>query len=207
MRGFPPAIMLTPFNLPISGKPDEGTDVNPSKPDRYGALSIGLHWLMLLLLVAVYASMELRGIFPKGSALRDGMKTWHYMLGLSVFVLVWMRLAARLLTRTPVIEPALSPWQMRLSLLLHVALYLLMIVMPLLGWLLLSAGGKPIPFFGLELPALIAENKANAEQMKEIHEAFSTVGYVLIGLHAAMALFHHYWLRDNTLKRMLPGRM
>jgi cytochrome b561 len=181
--------------------------MNFDKPNKYGALSIGLHWLMLLLLAAVYASMELRDIFPKGSALRDAMKTWHYMLGLSVFALVWLRLAARLLTPTPAITPALPPWQLRLSLAMHVALYLLMIIMPVLGWLLLSAGGKPIPFFGLELPALIAENKANADQIKEIHETFGTIGYVLIGLHATLALFHHYWLRDNTLKRMLPGSM
>lgn len=181
-------------------------NINPNNPARYGALSIGLHWLMLLLLAAVYASMELRGIFPKGSALYNGMKAWHYMLGLSVFVLVWIRLAARLLTPTPAITPALPQWQMRFSLWMHAALYLLMIVLPLLGWLVLSAGGKPIPFFGLELPALIAENKGNARQIKDLHEAIATAGYFLIGLHAAAALFHHYWVRDNTLRRMLPGR-
>jgi len=51
---------------------------------KYGAASVGLHWLMLLLIAAVYACMEFRGIFPKGSALREEMKTWHYMLGLAV---------------------------------------------------------------------------------------------------------------------------
>lgn len=180
--------------------------MNANNPARYGALSIALHWLMLLLIVAIYASMELRGIFPKGSALYNGMKTWHYMLGLSVFVLVWVRLAARLLSTTPAIDPPLPPWQRRFSAGLHVALYLLMMVLPMLGWLMLSAGGKPIPFFGLELPALIAENKANAKQIKELHEAIATAGYFLIGLHAAAALFHHYWLGDNTLKRMLPNQ-
>ncbi|WP_025917264.1 cytochrome b [Herminiimonas sp. CN] len=179
--------------------------MNTNNSGRYGTLPIGLHWLMLFLLAAVYASMELRGIFPKGSALRDGMKMWHYMLGLSVFTLVWIRLAARLLTSAPAITPAPPQWQMRLSLWLHVALYLLMIVTPLLGWLLLSADGKPVPFFGLELPALIAESKDNAKQIKELHETIATAGYFLIGLHAAAALFHHYWIRDNTLRRMLPG--
>lgn len=171
---------------------------------RYGAWSIGLHWLMLCLFVAVYASMELRGMFPKGSALYNGMKTWHYMLGLSVFGLVWIRLAARLLTPAPAIVPAPPRWQQRLSSWMHLALYLLMVCMPLLGWLLLSAGGKPIPFFGLALPALIAENKANARQIKDLHEAIASAGYFLIALHAAAALFHHYWVRDNTLARMLP---
>lgn len=180
--------------------------MHANKPDRYGVVPMGLHWLMLLLLVAVYASMELRGIFPKGSAQYNGMKTWHYMLGLSVFVLVWVRLAVRLMSTMPAIVPPLPQWQMRFSHWVHAALYLLMMVLPLLGWLVLSAGGKPIPFFGLELPALIAENKANAKQIKELHEAIATAGYFLIGLHAAAALFHHYWMGDNTLKRMLPGR-
>ncbi len=53
------------------------------KPYRYGALSIGLHWLMLLLIAAVYACIELRGNFPKGSDMREGLKTWHLMLGLT----------------------------------------------------------------------------------------------------------------------------
>ena len=55
--------------------------------DRYRSLSIGLHWIMLLLLIAVYACIELRVFFPKGSDLRTALKTWHFMLGLSVFVL------------------------------------------------------------------------------------------------------------------------
>ena len=79
-----------------------------------------------------------------------------------------------------------------------------MIGMPILGWLLLSASGKPIPFFGLHLPALISENKSVADTIKEIHETGGTVGYFLIGFHAAAGLFHHYFVRDNTLLRILP---
>jgi cytochrome b561 len=81
-----------------------------------------------------------------------------------------------------------------------------MIGQPLLGWLILSANGDPIPFFGLQLPALIAENKDLVDVLKEVHETSGTVGYFLVGLHAAAALFHHYITRDNTLVRMLPGR-
>jgi cytochrome b561 len=71
---------------------------------------------------------------------------------------------------------------------------------------LLSAAGKPIPFFGLDLPALISENKDLARTLKELHETCGTIGYFLIGLHAVAALFHHYIVRDNTLLRMLPKR-
>lgn len=115
----------------------------------YGVLSMGLHWLMLLLLIAVFATMELNDIFPKGSTGRAGMKTWHFMLGLSVLALVLLRLLLRLTDTAPVITPAPARWQERLGKLMHVALYVFMIAMPVLGWLILSAKGKPIPFFGL----------------------------------------------------------
>jgi len=175
-------------------------------PDRYSRLSITMHWLMLILLVTVAATMELRGVVPKGDPLREVLRTWHYMLGLSVFALVWLRL---LLQRgpTPPIVPAPPAWQNAAARLMHVALYTLMIGLPILGWLTLSAKGKPIPFFlGLQLPALIAESKATASWLKELHEAGATAGYVLVGLHAAAGLYHHYIQRDNTLARMLPGR-
>ena len=173
---------------------------------RYGSLSIGIHWLLLLLFIAVYGCIELRSFYPKGSDLREALKTWHFMFGMLVFVLVWLRLAARLAGPAPGIKPEPASWQQLSAKLMHLALYALMIVMPLSGWLLLSATGKPIPFFGLELPALIGANKGLASQIKEIHEFLGTAGYYLIGLHAAAALYHHYIMRDNTLTRMLPGR-
>lgn len=174
--------------------------------DRYGSLSIVLHWLMLLLIIAVYACIELREFYPKGSDLREALKTWHFMLGLSVFVLVWVRIYARLTAPSPRITPEPASWQSLSAKLVHIALYALMIGMPLLGWLLLSAAGKPIPFFGLELPALVSKNKDLADLIKEIHETVGTAGYFLIGLHALAALFHHYVVRDNTLLRILPNR-
>lgn len=173
---------------------------------RYGSLSIGIHWLMLLLFVAVYGAVELPELFEKGSNPREMLMTWHFMLGMLVFVLVWLRLAARLSGPTPTITPELPKLQQLAATALHLALYLLMIGMPLTGWLMLSAAGKPIPFFGLELPALIGENKALAKQIKEVHEFVGTTGYYLIGLHLAAALYHHYLRHDNTLMRMLPER-
>jgi cytochrome b561 len=172
---------------------------------RYGALSIGLHWLTLLLLVAVYACIELRELFPKGSEPREALKAWHFMLGLSVLALVGLRLVSRFTNPEPRIEPAPSNAQKLLARLMHVMLYVMMIGMPIAGWLLLSAAGKPIPFFGLTLPALVGQSKSLAGLLKEVHEAGGTVGYFLIGGHAAAALFHHYFIRDNTLRRMLPS--
>ena len=172
--------------------------------NRYGSLSIGLHWLMLLLLIAVYASIELHELFPKGSDPRAALKTWHFMLGLSVFALVGLRLAIHLSGPTPRVVPTPAKWQRRSATFMHFALYAWMVGMPLGGWLLLSAAGKPIPFFGLQLPALVGENKGVADLLEEIHEIGGTVGYFLIGFHSAAALFHHYISRDNTLVRILP---
>jgi len=173
---------------------------------RYGGLSIALHWLMLVLMIGVYACIELKGNFPKGSDTRELLKQWHFMLGLGVFALVWLRLLARVIAPTPKIVPAIPAWQAIPAKLVHLALYVLMIGAPLAGWLILSAAGKPIPFFGLELPALIGKNPELAGQIKEVHEWVGVAGYWLIGLHAAAALFHHYVSRDNTLTRMLPRR-
>ena len=176
-------------------------------PDhRYHALLIGAHWLTLALLIAVYGLIELREFYPKGSDARELMKTWHFMLGLSVFALVLVRLPLRLALHAPPITPAPPAWQQRLAAAMHVALYGLLLVLPLLGWLTLSAKGRPVPFFGLELPALLAPDKALAENLEDLHELIGELGYWLIGLHAAAALYHHYLVRDDTLRRMLPGR-
>ncbi len=79
--------------------------------DRYGSASIGLHWLMLVLIAAVYACIELRGVFPKGSDARELMKTWHFMLGLSVFILAFLRLLVRLASGSaPSIKPPIAGW-------------------------------------------------------------------------------------------------
>ena len=171
--------------------------------ERYSSATIALHWFMLALLAAVYACIELREFWPKGSDRRALLKTWHFMLGLSVLALVGIRIVARLLGGTPPIVPAPPTWQQRLGQVVHGLLYLLMIAMPIGGWLILSAEGDPIPFFGLELPALVAPDEAFAKQIEELHETGGTIGYWLIGLHAAAALFHHYIMRDNTLRRML----
>lgn len=190
---------LTPFDR--LGPKD--TMNMPKTPTRYSVPSIGLHWLMLILLVAVYACMEFSGNFPKGSDTRALLKTWHYMLGLSVFVLVWIRLVVKLTGHAPAMEPA-PVWQNRLARLVQIALYALMVGMPIAGWLLLSAKGQVIPFFGLQLPALLAKNKDAAGWIRDVHEAGASAGYILVGVHALAALYHHYFLRDNTLRRMLP---
>jgi superoxide oxidase len=172
---------------------------------RYPRLLVGLHWATLLLLLAVYGCIELRVNFPRDSMVRAGLKEWHYALGLAVFALLWLRLALRL--RGPLPSAILSGWQQWLASVMHLLIYIFMAVMPLLGWALVSAEGKLPEWYGLTLPPLMALEPALAERLEGWHETVGVAGYWLIGLHAAAALFHHYWLRDSTLRRMLPGRV
>lgn len=172
---------------------------------RYAKLSMTLHWLMLVLFVGVYACIELKSFVPKTNGLRSLLLGMHGVFGITIFVLVWIRLLGRI-KPAPSILPPLPLWQKVLSRVVHLALYALMIATPLLAWLMLSASGKPIPYFGIFLPSPLTLDPELARQLKSWHEWVGNLGYWLIGLHAIAALFHHYVLGDNTLLRMLPGR-
>lgn len=175
-----------------------------STPHRYARLSMSLHWLMLALFVGVYACIELKGLAPRGSTLRSLLSGLHGMFGLSIFALVWLRLLGRLMYQAPPITPAPRTWQLGMAHLVHGLLYALMIATPVLAWLMLAAGGKPVPYFGFFLPAPVSVDPDLARQTKGWHEWAGNLGYWLIGVHAAAGLFHHYLVRDNTLRRMLP---
>lgn len=175
-----------------------------NSPRRYGSLAIALHWLMLLLIIAVYACIELREVFPRGSDPRAMLKSWHFTLGLSVLLLATLRLAVHLFGPTPRIEPEPPRVQRLAARAVHVALYAFMLLQPLMGWLVLSAEATPVPFYGLTLPALTGADERLADDIEDLHESVGRAGYFLIGAHAAAALFHHFFLRDNTLRRMLP---
>ena len=173
-------------------------------PGRYSTVSVVLHWLMFLLIAATYAAIELHEGFQRGSAVRQTLETAHYVLGLSVFALVWLRLAARLAWPAPAaIEQG---WRHVASALTHALLYVLMIAMPLMGWILLSAEGETVRILGAKLPLLMGEDRSLAELVEELHELGGTIGYWLIGLHAAASLFHQYVLKDRLMARMRPLR-
>lgn len=140
--------------------------------NRHGSVSIGLHRLMP---TGVFACIELRELFPEGSNPREALKAWYSMLGLSAFVLVWLRLAMHFSGPTPRIEPVPPAWQRLSATLVHAGLCALMIGLPSGGWVPLSASGTPIPFFGLQLPALMGENQGLADPIREIHETGGTV--------------------------------
>ncbi|MDX1802598.1 MAG: cytochrome b [Alcanivorax sp.] len=168
-------------------------------------LSKGLHWLIALLLVAVWGSIELHEFYSKGDPMREWWKMLHFSLGLTVLMLMLIRFYWRATHPRP--APLGAPWQQRLSGLIHGLLYLVVIGMPLGGFSVRQFAGKPIEVYGLfTVPQLTPVNHDLAEAIEFLHtEVFWYLLLGLLGLHVAGGLWHHFVDRDSTLKRMLPG--
>lgn len=173
-------------------------------PAQYARSQILLHWLTVLLLVVAYAMMELRGFTVKGSWPRDAMTVSHFSVGCCVLLFMVVRLLERLRKQTPPITPAVPRWQTGMSHLVHTLLYVLFVVLPVLGIMSRYLKGSPWSMFWLNMPVAAAPDPATASMLIHWHETLANLGYWLMGLHAAAALFHHIFLRDDTLRRMLP---
>lgn len=173
--------------------------------NKYAPLSIALHWLTVILMIAIYASIELHEAIPRGNPLRGAMEDWHIYLGLTVFALAAFRLAVNLRLTAPPITPPPPVWQLRAVKGMKVYLYVLLLLAPLLGWLYLSAEGEAIVWFFVSLPALAPASESLAGFAGEAHEILGLSGYFLVGIHALAALYHHYVVRDDTLRRILPA--
>lgn len=171
---------------------------------RFSLPLIVLHWSTLLLIAGAYLTSELQEAF-EDTPTEALIGEWHALLGLTVFALAVPRMVVRAVSRAPAIEPPPPRWQARIATLVHVALYGVMILLPLTGWLMLNADGETVTWFGRTLPALIGPSRRLAHALEDVHETIANAGYVLIGLHAAAALFHHYVVQDNTLRLMVPG--
>jgi cytochrome b561 len=170
----------------------------------YGSMNIALHWTTLVLMIAIYASIEWHETLPRGTDLRRLTEDWHIYLGLILLPLALFRFVVILRTSIPAITPTPPRWQLIASTTLKVYLYVLMIGMPIIGWIMLSAEGHSVAFFSIPLPALAPESEALADIAKEAHEILGTSGYAFITLHAIAGLYHHFIVKDDTLRRMLP---
>ena len=168
----------------------------------YGYVVVTLHWLSVILVVATYALMDLKFLAARGSILRSNMAGWHYLAGLSLFFLTWLRLLMRSIGNTPISQPPPTLLPKILGSTVKAALYGILIGLPLLGWLTLNASGNQLDYFGLSLPTLISKNPTLARDLKELHEELATIGYILILLHTLAALFHYYIQQDNTVQMM-----
>ncbi len=170
----------------------------------YTSTAIRLHWLLAIAIVGTCAV----GIYMHELPLSpDKLKiyAWHKWAGVTIFLLAWVRLAWRLTHRPPGPPVGMPVWQHRIAEAVHGLLYVLMLAVPLSGWLMSSAKGYQTVWFGvLPLPDLLQKDVALGDMLKTLHAwlNFSLAGLVLA--HAAAALKHHFVDRDDVLKRMLP---
>lgn len=172
------------------------------KQNRYSTVAILLHWLMALLILITWTIALAVDDMPLSPARIAGV-SWHKWLGTTVFFLVWLRLLWRLTHPAPKLEIAMPAWQEKAMHWTHIALYLLMILTPVVGWLMSSAKGYTVNYFGLfELPDLVPQDKALGRFLKETHEVLANGLMLLVGLHILAALKHQFIDKDNLLARM-----
>lgn len=182
--------------------------VNPENnvPQRYNALAIGLHWLSALLVIAAIVLIEMKGWFPKSSPLRDGVKLWHFQIGAMVLLATVLRVFCLLLGSRPAPVAPRGSLAQRLGASAHSLLYLLLLLLPLSGVMILIAAGKPVSLLAFDLPIWSEENRDTAKSIKKLHELFGNALIALILVHAAAAVWHQFVRKDGLLQRMLPRR-
>lgn len=171
----------------------------------YNGIAKTFHWLVFVLMSGAFVVGFYMGDLPL-SPTKLQLVSWHKWCGVTIFFLVLLRLTWRLMNPPPLQTATMPQWQVQASEIVHRLLYLLMLAMPLSGWLMSSAKGVPTVWLGLiQLPDLLEKNKPLGKALEEVHE---TIGYMiltLVTLHVLAALKHHFIDRDNVLARMLPG--
>ena len=171
---------------------------------RYTSTAIVMHWTVAVLIV-VSVSIGLYMVELKLSPTKLKLYSWHKWVGISIFLLVVARLLWRALNPPPPLPATMPKWQHTAAHLSHWLLYALLICIPISGWLMSSAAGVPVVYFGvLPLPDLVEKNKEVFETLKSLHEALAFTMVGLVALHVAAAVKHHVVDRDDVLHRMLP---
>jgi cytochrome b561 len=177
---------------------------------RYSGIAIVLHWLLALVLVALFVLGVYMADLPF-SPQRVKLYNYHKWAGVVVLTLSFLRLLWRLTHRPPelpvAVATAMPPWQHWVHHGTHYALYALFFAVPLLGWAYSSAAGFPIVVFGvLPLPDFVAVNKPLAEAIKPWHGYAAFAMAALALLHVAAALKHQLVDRDGLMSRMWFAR-
>jgi len=172
-------------------------------PERYSVPAILAHWLMALMLVTSFGVGLYMADLPF-SPLRVRLFNWHKWVGITILALALFRLCWRVFN-TPKAEPVMPAWQSVASRLVHRLMYVLFFAVPLVGWAFSSAAGVPVVWFGvIPLPDFVAADKATAELIKPWHGRLAWTLAMLVCVHVAAAVKHHFIDRDGLLFRMLP---
>ena len=178
----------------------------PNSEQEWGAIAKALHWIMALGILAMFILGWVAVTAPV-SPTKLELFIWHKSMGLSLLGLVCVRLLWRLTNKTPIPPSNVSPLEHRLAKAGHAMLYLLMILMPLSGYVINSTANFTFKFFGwMPVPNLIPASKAWQTIAENVHFTLFWVFALLIAVHIAAAIRHHVIKRNNVLSRMLPTR-
>jgi cytochrome b561 len=178
-----------------------------TRTDHYPATSKLLHWLVAasVLITAPVAIAMTR--IDKGPT-QDVLYNLHKSLGVLILFLMVLRLINRLAAGALAPEAEIPSWQKTVSSIVHTSLYVLLLAMPVVGYIANSAYGASTPFFGLfELPGIVGKNEVLATQLFTLHRWVGWLVILLVLTHVSAALYHHIIRRDVVLKRMLPQAM
>jgi cytochrome b561 len=174
-----------------------------STSSRYGAVAQAFHWLIVVLVLAAYV-LSKSDAYSLYSATADGTRRVHETLGMLVFIVAALRMLWRLIDSAPAIEP-MPRWIAAAAKLVRCALYALLIAIPATAMLGTWLEGLPLTFPGFDIAPPMAQAHGLGQLITEIHTIFGNAIPWIAGLHAAAALFHHFYLRDGVLKSMAPG--
>ncbi|WP_338468536.1 cytochrome b [Novosphingobium sp. ZN18A2] len=167
---------------------------------RYNAVARALHWIIAILIIVNLALGLAHESLPKAW----NVMTWHKSFGLSVLILTVIRILWRFTYKMPPWPATMPQSQVVIAKLTHLALYFLMLAMPITGWIFSSAGKYPIALFGIPWPKLaVTKDMAITGISHEGHEILGFIAIALIVLHIAAAIYHHRVVKDDILKRMM----
>ncbi len=171
---------------------------------RYCAVAITLHWLIAAVIFCTFLLGQYMTELDV-SPTKLKLYAYHKWIGVTIFMLVLVRLGWRLSHRPPPPPMSMPAWQHSAANITHFLLYALTLLIPLSGWLMSSSLGFQVVYLGLlPIPDLLGKNKELADQFEQLHEALNWLMVLLIALHVAAALKHHLMDRDDVLWRMLP---
>ena len=173
---------------------------------KYTATAMLVHWAMAIGLIGMFFFGLYMADLPVSPA-KLKYYSWHKWAGVTLFALLAFRIVWRATHRPPELPVHMSRGERFVAHAGHAALYLLMIAVPLSGWLMSSAKGIQTVYFGVwPIPDLLAKNDELAKLLQTAHWALNMLLAAVVISHVAAALKHHFLDRDDVLTRMLPSK-
>jgi cytochrome b561 len=170
---------------------------------HHDALTLTLHWISLLAVGSAIATGWIMEDLPKGPA-KLQVVNLHASFGVLIMALTLVRLLWR--SAAPAVAPLERPWWLYVAAkVMQIALYALLVAIPLSGVLMMAAKGRSFEVFGLfTMAPLLQLDRGLTHSLEEIHEVMANLMIGLVGLHTLAALLHHFVLKDGVLLRMSP---